>query len=219
MQCKKNQGKQAQWGGSVFNVSLNLFDKGYRYFCGSKILKMKKTLILLLMCAPLALFAQTKSKDKKGKDKAATEQTKAKEKPLTKEQYNEQQDKAREDKKGAKIVSDWIYIEVSFQPASGNSTFKIDLANTKEMIRDKNLAAALNQAKARRYTSVSELLNVLGAEGFEIVTTYTVTAMGSENIHFILKGENRAAPTTNAPLRGVGNTMSRENPGMSTKKK
>lgn len=178
---------------------------------------MKKTLILLLLCAPIALFAQTKSKDKKGK--AATEQTKAKEKPLTKEQYNEQQDKAREESKRAQIDSDWLFIEVSFQTSSNIAMMKIDLGNTKEMIRDKNLSAALNQAKARRYSSVAEMLNVMGSHGFEILTTYSVTSMGSESIHFILKGENTAAPTASAPLRGVGNTMSKEHPGLSTKKK
>lgn len=177
---------------------------------------MKKMLILLLLCAPLALFAQTKDKGSKGK--TTTVETKAKEKPLTKEQYNEKQERERAAKKTAKIESEWVFVEVVFQPSVGATSIKLDLANAKDIILDKNMSVDLNNAKARRYSSITELFNLMGSIGFEMVTSFPSQTRGLDEIHFVFKGAN-VEPVNNISVRGVGNTMSKENPGLNTKQK
>jgi|GEM_PF-6529571 len=179
---------------------------------------MKKTLILLLLCAPMVLFAQTKGKDTGGKSKTSSTDTNTKEKPLTKEQYNEQQAQERAAKKSTKIVSEWIFVEAVYLSATGPASLKLDLANSKDIILDKNTSVGLNNVKSRRFTTVAEFFNVMGSLGFELVTSFVVPLRGQEEIHFVFKGANNP-PEVSSTMQDAGNTMSKKNPGLSTKKK
>ena len=179
---------------------------------------MKKTLILLLFCAPMVLFAQTRGKDTGGKSKTTSADTNTKEKPLTKAQYNEQQAQERAAKKAAKIVSEWVFVEAVYLSSTGPVSIKLDLANSKDVILDKNMSLGLNNVKTRRFTAVAEFFNVMGSLGFELVTSFVVPSRGQEEIHFVFKAANNP-PEVSSTMQDAGNTMSKKNPGLSTKKK
>lgn len=178
---------------------------------------MKKTLMLLLLCAPLALFAQTKGKDRAATKEKTTETKETEEKPITKEEYNAQQEAERE-QRGELRNNDNIYVEIVVSAGASSPTIKLVLGNYKDVCKDKSLSAGLEQARGIRYTSVAEVMNNLDALGFSVVATYEVPSRGSTETHLVLMGAN-AEPDVSVPVRGVGNTMSRENPAFNTKDK
>ncbi|NNE55005.1 MAG: hypothetical protein HKN32_03220 [Flavobacteriales bacterium] len=170
---------------------------------------MKRVAILLLLCAPFMMQAQD---IRKAGQKTKTTKTDTKSKTDTKAKTSEEK-VAPEQVDKSLMANDNVYIELVVSSGNAGANIKLDLGEYKMVVKDKNLAVALESARAKRYTSAAQALNQLDQLGFEVASTYNLTVRGAQEVHMILKGDN-PSPVLNIPERGVGNTMSRENPAV-----
>jgi hypothetical protein len=170
---------------------------------------MKKALFILLLAAPMALFAQTKkTTDTKSKDKDSKE-------VVTKEKT----DPAHQIVSSMRMNEN-LYVEVVVAGAGGTGAISVKVilgANYKLVVQDKQMVEGLESAAGMRYSNVIDALNVLNALGFRLITSYDLPGRNGSESHLVLEAANKS-PELVMPEKGVGNTLSKD-PGLSTKSK